>query len=312
MVDPVALGGDGRPGFNCPNCGARNRVFDFLDSQKAQGDNQFCHAAFAPMEDLEVMQGKGLHCNKTVVPGRLGSVQMGIPVNEMKGPELISFFLSMKNDGVLDKEILKSKPKPSCPAYQTGPDEGEALNVKQLSGIWIVSGAFGMIGVLVTLLQPKLEKRLKNRAYPVHYYDQMGNKTNILQRDDEWKNENTVEKDGKLVFVGEKKWDSVGGKLTPTLPKEAIRAIVRLQMPLKKKRSLNVDSTERSSDHAVQDCLLDDYRFESMPDVETETHPTQNVPADSAVHESVDTDLSRNVKLTMSSLDNREETLDET
>lgn len=213
-LDPREEGGDGLPGFNCANCAARRRVFDFLDQQRASGgDIRYCHAAIAAPEDLEVRHGDGIHCNKTIVGAQIGSVQMGIPVVESKSAELVSFFLALKNEGVFNKEIRLSRPQRNCPAFQDEPAaEGEALNVEQLSGIWIVSGFFGMLGVLVAWLQPKIEARRKRSYQCVHKFDQLGNKINILNKDDEWIDEKTVERDGKLILTEDTRWKTLAEK----------------------------------------------------------------------------------------------------
>lgn len=66
VVDPMSMGGDGRPGFSCSNCSSRVRVFDFMDPVLAgTGDSRYCHATIAPIEDLDVMHAASMHCNKT-------------------------------------------------------------------------------------------------------------------------------------------------------------------------------------------------------------------------------------------------------
>lgn len=258
VVDPVELGGDGLPGLNCPGCGARSRVFDFLDKNRASKDPRYCHAAFAPSEDLEVLQEKGFHCNKTMVGTRLGSIQTGIPINEAKSAELISFFLAMKNDGVFDREVIRQEPQANCPSYQRVEEEGEALNVRQLSGIWIVSGCFAMAGILVRWLQPKIDKRRKKRFRPVHYYDQMGNKTNILKKDDDnWVKENTIEENGKLIFVGDSRWERMGEKLSKVTPKTLVRALTGLKSGTLRQRKPASDKLGQQSSRA------ESYRLDS-------------------------------------------------
>lgn len=285
VMDPVELGGDGLPGFNCPACQARVRVFDFLDAGRANSDPRYCHAAFAPAEDLERIKANGQHCNKTIVSNRLASVQTGIPINEAKSPELISFFLAMKNDGLFDRQLVLSQPLPSCPEYQSRGDEGDALNVEQLAGIWIVSGACALLGVLVTWLQPKVEKRSAQRFHPIHYYDQTGQKTNILHRDDGWKQENTIERDGKLIFVGESRWKHVGGKLGS--PKGMLRALTRRHI-LGKTGSDFEKSDNDDLNKSGGVWREDIHQSESKPDVE-ECSPTTRGLLDSTTGSSTTT-----------------------
>eukprot|EP00957_Ditylum_brightwellii_P144221 10988568-Ditylum_brightwellii.AAC.1 len=63
VPDPMELGGDGEPGFNCNSCKSRNRAFDFM--KRDHGDpSTYCNAAIVPQEDLELLHSYGLHCDK--------------------------------------------------------------------------------------------------------------------------------------------------------------------------------------------------------------------------------------------------------
>lgn len=213
VLDPIEMGGDGDFGFNCPSCSARTRVFDFLDLEKAETDPRYCHAAFAPLEDLEVEQQNGRHCNKTSVGARVGSTQTGIPVNEEKSSQLVSFFLKLKNDGVFDQQLITGQPLPNCPTFDEGGEEGVALNISQLTGIWIVSFGFATAGLLVTWLQPKIEARRPRTVKPVHQFDQTGHRINVLEKDDQWKDSKSIMKGSQRVFIGESRWSKAGAKL---------------------------------------------------------------------------------------------------
>jgi hypothetical protein len=187
-------------------------VFDFLDTEKAATDSNYCHAAFAPLEDLEVEQRSARHCNKTAVGNRVGSTQTGIPVNENRSPELVSFFLKLKNDGVFDRELKNGQPQANCPEFDVGGEEGVALNISQLTGIWIVSFGFAFAGLLVTYLQPKVEKRRATTVKSVHQYDQTGHKINVLEKDDEWMDQKSIVKGTKRIYVGESRWGKAAAK----------------------------------------------------------------------------------------------------
>jgi hypothetical protein len=79
VTDPIELGGDGQPGFNCGSCSSRTLVFDMIDPQKAEsGDLSYCHAAIAPQEDLDVLQADGAHCNKAIVGTPIQYSQTGL------------------------------------------------------------------------------------------------------------------------------------------------------------------------------------------------------------------------------------------
>ena len=202
----------GLPGFACANCSARSRVFDFLDLEKANtGNKLYCHAAFAPLEDLEVEQTRGSHCNKTIIGTRVGQVQTGIPVYEGVSQELISYFLNLKNDGVFDRLIKAAQPSKNCPKPNSG-GEGSALSIAQLTGIWIVSFGFALLGLLVTCCQPRIDRRRKENVQSVHQYDQTGHRINILDKDDGWITSQSIVKRNKRIFVGDVRWGQVGPK----------------------------------------------------------------------------------------------------
>jgi hypothetical protein len=196
----------GLPGFTCSNCSARTRVFDFLDLSKANsGDPSYCHAAFAPLEDLEVENRKGNHCDKTPVGVRIGQVQTGIPIYQGVSKELISFFLKLKNDGVYDRLIRQAQPTKNCPLIDSG-EEGSALSIAQLTGIWIVSFGFAFVGLLITFVQPNIEKRSKQIIKPVHQFDQTGHRINVLDKDDDWMKSQSIVRGDKRVFIGDARW----------------------------------------------------------------------------------------------------------
>jgi len=48
----------------------------------------------------------------------------------------MSFFYEMKYEGVLDRHIRTAEPESQCPDNEG--EEGIALNVEQLMGIWYV------------------------------------------------------------------------------------------------------------------------------------------------------------------------------
>jgi len=201
VVDPADLGGDGLPGFNCGNCNARKRVFQRLNPNLASSDPSYCHAAIAPIEDLDVEQQNGNYCNLSIVGDVVGQAQTGIPVFEGVSAEVISLLLKMKNDGVYDKELLAARPESQCPVDEGG--EGSALSIEQLTGIWVVSFGFAIIGLVVTFVSPRVERCRKSHVHSVIGYDQTGNRINILERCDSWIQDKTVVVNSKPVFVGE-------------------------------------------------------------------------------------------------------------
>jgi hypothetical protein len=214
VVDPPELDGDGKPGFNCPNCASRKRVFEFLDPTKADnGDPRYCHAAIAPLEDLEVEKQNGAFCDLSAVGDVVGQVQTGMPVYEGVSAELISLLLKLKNDGVYDKELLAARPESQCPVVERG--EGSALSIQQLTGIWVVSFGFAFAGLVVTFLMPRIERMRKKHIQSVIGYDQTGQRINMLERGDSWIHNKTVMKDEKRIFVGDDSKSTTDGGFDP-------------------------------------------------------------------------------------------------
>jgi len=178
-ADPVDLGGDGLPGFNC--CGPRRKVFEMLDPVRAQSDSRYCHVAIAPAEDLEVEQGRGEYCNLRAAGDTIGQVQIGMPVFERVSAEVTSLFLKMKNDGVLEKMLNVVRPEPNCPLPPGG--DGTALTVQQLSGLWVVAFGFATLGLIVTFTSPWVNSwRQKAQRHPIVEYDQKGNPINMMEQ----------------------------------------------------------------------------------------------------------------------------------
>lgn len=156
VVDPIELGGDGKAGFNCPRCNSRTRVFDAMLSDIDVDDATHCHAAIAPMEDLEVLQQTAIHCNKTAVGMPVGLVASGIPIYDGVFEQMSSLLLRMLNDGSYEKALKASRLSNTCPITSsdgwTGTDI--ALSISQLMGIWVVSFGLAATGLLVTFGRP--------------------------------------------------------------------------------------------------------------------------------------------------------------
>jgi Ligand-gated ion channel len=187
VKDPVYLGGDANPGFACEQCSSRVRTFDMVNPQKANFDENYCHASIAPLEDLELLQASGLHCNKTAIGIPIRSVSLGFPIFQQNEPSLSSFFTKMKSDGIYDKILLDSKPDRSCFHHETG--EGSSLSVSQLSGIWTVSFTFAIVGLIHTFLSRVYKKQIRNKqysVYQVHQRDQKGTRIESFNRDPSW------------------------------------------------------------------------------------------------------------------------------
>ena len=239
IPDPEDIGGDGMPGFNCPNCESRTRVFDFMKAGNDADGYTYCDAALSSMEDLQVLQANGLHCNKTKVGDVLGFRSVGIPIYSGISEELISWLHRMKFEGRLDRHFNDAQPANQCPETVEG-EEGSALNIWQLSGIWLITLSFA-VGSLVTRC---FKKQVLSRdiRYSNNYrsakpgvlrrlerYDQWGNPADVdTENLDEYgadpatsisdgENENYKGKHRKASVHKISKWQEVGGGIMSDL-----------------------------------------------------------------------------------------------
>ena len=202
VQDPTELGGDGRPGFDCPQCNARSRVFDFVDVRKAdQGDQRYCHAAIAPLDDLEVFQSTGQHCDKSAIGGAIGSMETGFPIYEGKKREFTPLLLKIKNNGVFLEAKKRNQPLSACPILRLQTGETASLTFGQLSGIWTISFGFALLGLIVSAAAClKVRKNGHIFQSDVIGHDQKGHIVNLLRRGDEWvKKRARADRHGHLV-----------------------------------------------------------------------------------------------------------------
>ena len=175
VVDPIELGGDGLPGFDCPNCAARQRSIDFIDPDKAAtGDARYCHAAIASKEDLAALQGKSMHCDKTLVGDVVVDILWGISVHEKVSDEFLSLFLELDNDQVLESIWHEVKPESQCEVKQISTGVAVSLTIQDLTGIWIIGLGFACIGVVAKVI--KHFKGAKKKVRSMVQYDQAGHK----------------------------------------------------------------------------------------------------------------------------------------
>ena len=160
--DPVELGGDGQPGFNCPDCNVAQRVFDFLDPVLADVDDRYCHVAITQEQDLTVLHGKGQHCNKTAVGKSIANAQTGIPVSEAIHRELSSFLFQLMERGVYAEAQESAKPVNQCFAggLQGGGNNNlVGLSIQRLAGIWVGVVVLCTTGLLVTTYRRLFSKQ---------------------------------------------------------------------------------------------------------------------------------------------------------
>eukprot|EP00581_Thalassiosira_minuscula_P013316 CAMPEP_0183713660 /NCGR_PEP_ID=MMETSP0737-20130205/8441_1 /TAXON_ID=385413 /ORGANISM="Thalassiosira miniscula, Strain CCMP1093" /LENGTH=692 /DNA_ID=CAMNT_0025942479 /DNA_START=189 /DNA_END=2264 /DNA_ORIENTATION=+ len=182
VPDPIELGGDGEPGFNCPKCKARERIFSHM-RQSHDDPTQYCNVAIASQEDIDVLHGYGSHCDKTKVGESIHHRSIGIPIYDRHADALVSLLHKSKADSIMTKTLASALPKSQCP--ETG-GEGSALNVQQLTGVWVITFSFALIALLAKFILscPLQRNRLarvgtKNitteRRIPFNRYDQWGN-----------------------------------------------------------------------------------------------------------------------------------------
>eukprot|EP00547_Thalassionema_nitzschioides_P011430 CAMPEP_0194258138 /NCGR_PEP_ID=MMETSP0158-20130606/40688_1 /TAXON_ID=33649 /ORGANISM="Thalassionema nitzschioides, Strain L26-B" /LENGTH=658 /DNA_ID=CAMNT_0038997441 /DNA_START=110 /DNA_END=2086 /DNA_ORIENTATION=- len=186
---------DGKPGFNCGTCKSRQRVFDFMNHTHTDG-SLYCNVAISKLEDLEALQSEKLHCNKTKVGDAIHFALEGIPIYSGRADALVSIFQDLKAKGFMTKSLKAAAPESICP--ESG-GEGTALNVDQLSGVWIVTFGFAMLALLSKcILYCKRRKRQKKSS----------RKIRTLRRHDQWGNPPPYE-----VIIGGYRYDAEGHEL---------------------------------------------------------------------------------------------------
>lgn len=165
IPDPISEGGDGKPGFNCPNCEARTRVFDFMKQDIDPSDRAlYCDAALVVQEDIVALQAKANHCNKTIVGERVATSISGIPMHRDISPELIAYFYDLKFGGAMQEIFYEDEPASLCKEENGLQEEGADMNFSQLSGIWVIVFTFMLAGVLAKAIRNCQDDQRKDRA----------------------------------------------------------------------------------------------------------------------------------------------------
>lgn len=171
-MDPVELGGDGKPGFDCPKCNQRTRILDFLDPVKADSDDRYCHAAISTPSELEIAKSKGEHCKIFSVGPTIFTISSGIPVSPEKRTVLASLFRKLQNDGAYEKIMNENRPISHC--FEGDGSSGPSTTLNQLTitdmiGLWIFVLGFGVAGVMVSMFSSQ-RKGVKPRIHRISHY----------------------------------------------------------------------------------------------------------------------------------------------
>jgi hypothetical protein len=106
----------------------------------------YCNAAFAKIEDLQMMHRYGNHCAKTKIGESLGQRMIGIPIFDDHTASLSSLFHKLKGDRVMAKALRAGTPESRCPVTAK---ESSALSPQQLTGVWVITFGFALIGLLL-------------------------------------------------------------------------------------------------------------------------------------------------------------------
>lgn len=183
VLDPKSLGGDEQPGFNCPNCRARTRVFDQMRATHTD-KSLYCNAALASLEDLEVLNKDGKHCDKVRV-GEVVIVQSdGIPISSSREDAVGAFLQKLKNDGTLSSIVNADKPANNCPSKMNGEEGGTpSLSVQQMTGVWIIVFFWALCSLIARFYNRSLDSHLRTkeghcRVISLQRYDQWCNPIN--------------------------------------------------------------------------------------------------------------------------------------
>ena len=162
---------DGLPGFNS----RRNEIFTLIDNKKAASDKNYCNAALSFTQDLAVLQAQGLFCNLKPVGNSLGETFTGLPISGRVSESVLPLFIQLNNDALYRSLLRDLAPQSVCPVSDAD-SMNDSLSIGQLSGIWIISFGFAMIGLIVRVACPMLRRRSRKVwVEPVLGYDQFFN-----------------------------------------------------------------------------------------------------------------------------------------
>lgn len=172
-TDPKAFipDDDGLPGFN----GRRNDVLNRIDNKKAAIDKNYCNAALSSTQDLVVLQAQGLLCDLKPVGVSVGQSFTGLPISGRVSEAVLPLFIQLNNDALYRTLLHDLAPQSVCPVSDAD-FSNDSLSIRELSGIWIISFGFAILGLIVRVACPMLRRRSSMvRVEPVLGYDQFFN-----------------------------------------------------------------------------------------------------------------------------------------
>jgi len=152
LKDPV----DGLPGFVSLS---QSQVFDRMKETVHESEREeYCEVALSTIENFEMLESEGNHCNKTMVNEMLALIATGFPLNPMKSEMLWPMFQRAVNEGRYDEFVDEHKPINQCRLPAAASTNGELL-VTHLAGVWLVPLFFALIGLFVHKLDSKKNEK---------------------------------------------------------------------------------------------------------------------------------------------------------
>ena len=150
--DPQLFGGDGLPGFSfVPN--ATNRALLQINSRLAnRGRLDHCHAAIGFRSDLDALQANGRGCN-LVAARELFVAKTGIPVSPMMRQALGSLSVKLQAEGQYERLRREAQPISQCRGLGLADWNTHAISIFDLTGVWVVTLGFVLIGLLITAIE---------------------------------------------------------------------------------------------------------------------------------------------------------------
>ena len=169
VPDPIELGGDGKPGFVCPNCMPRSRVFEFM---RASHNNRslYCNAAIGYRGDLDVFHNLGEFCDILRVGNLLHQSGVGIPMSTASFPALSSLFHKILNDNYLTKHA--KRPESICTS--NADSETNSLTILQLSGLWSICTVIVLFALVFKVMRSMYRNFNPGRKRDLQRFDQWG------------------------------------------------------------------------------------------------------------------------------------------